>query len=160
MRQLSQFKGHGYNRGRNLFWQIAWHFSSHLFFQAFWFPMKFRPQVLRFFGAEIGNRVKIRSRVKIHWPWKLILGDDVWIGEGAWLLNLEQIRIGNSVCISQEAALCTGGHDMKSPSFEFRNEEIVIEDGAWVCMRSLVLAGTVVTKEQVVPAGSVLRRRQ
>ena len=158
MRELRQFKGDGYNKGRNVLWQVIWHFSSHLIFQAFWFPIKFRPNVLRFFGAEIGERVKIRSRVKIHWPWKLKLGDDVWIGEGAWLLNLEPIQIGRSVCISQEAVLCTGSHDLASSSFEFKNQKIVIEDGVWVCMRALILPGTIVTSGSVIPAGTILRK--
>ena len=39
--------------------------------------------VLRFFGAKIGKGLVIKPRVNIHFPWKLMIGDNVWIGEEA-----------------------------------------------------------------------------
>ena len=153
-RSLENFEGSGYNKGRNVIWQIAWHFISHVFFQPFWMPMRFRPWILRLFGAEIGIGCRIRSRVKIHWPWKLSVGDHVWVGEGAWLLNLEEIKIGNSVCISQEAILCTGSHLVNSASFEFDNQAIEIEDGVWVCARAFIPRGSKIAENLVIPANS------
>jgi len=110
-----------------------------------------------FFGAQIGKGVIIRDRVRIHWPWKLDIGDHSWIGEGVWLLNLEQISIGKSVCVSQEAMICTGSHDLKDFSFKFDNGMIRIEESAWVCARSIILRGSVVPAGNVVPAGSVFK---
>ena len=158
-RSLRNFKGIGYERGRNIAWQFCWHTVSHLFFQPFWVPMRVRPFILRLFGAKIGKRCRIRSRVKIHWPWKLNLGDDVWLGEGAWLLNLENIGIGNSVCISQEAFLCTGSHDKLSPSFEFDNAPIQVEDGVWVCSRAFIPKGSILRTNTVIPANTYYKNR-
>lgn len=120
-------------------------------------PTNFRPIILRFFGAKIGRDVLIRQRVKIHWPWKLEIGDHSWLGEGVWLLNLEQITIGSSVCISQDAFICTGSHKSSSPNFEFDNRPISIEDGAWICARSIVLRGSIIAQGQVIPAGQVFK---
>jgi putative colanic acid biosynthesis acetyltransferase WcaF len=157
-RSLRHFSGAGYDKGRNRCWQAAWFITQSLLFGAWYCPGRLRPHILRAFGASIGRRVYIRHHVRVHWPWKLVIDDDVWLGEGAWLLNLEQISIGHDVCISQEALLCTGSHDRGSPSFEFDNGAIAIQPGAWIAARAMVLRGVTVGAFAVVGAGSVVSR--
>jgi putative colanic acid biosynthesis acetyltransferase WcaF len=93
--------------------------------------------------------------VKITFPWKLTIGDNVWFGEECWLLNLEHITIGNNVCISQRAFLCTGNHNYKSPSFDLIVKPILIEDGAWIGASTIIGPGVVVGSHAVLTAGSV-----
>jgi putative colanic acid biosynthesis acetyltransferase WcaF len=102
--------------------------------------------------------VLIRHRVRVLWPWKLAVGDDCWIGEGVWLLNLEQITIEDDVCLSQEVFLCTGSHKHKDPAFEFDNAPIHVGAGAWIAARAMVLRGTTIAPRQVVQGGIVHRR--
>jgi len=154
-RDLAGFTGAGYEKGRPLPVQALWYATQHLVFGAWWLPARLRPVILRAFGATVGERVLIRRGVRVHWPWKLVVGDDVWIGEGAWLLNLEPIRLGSDVCVSQEALLCTGSHDRRSPTFEFDNAPITVEDGAWVAARAVVLRGVTVGRGATVGAGAV-----
>ncbi|MFE6622081.1 putative colanic acid biosynthesis acetyltransferase [Streptomyces sp. NPDC057740] len=157
-RSLRGFTGAGYDKGRPFVLQAAWFAVLHLVFVKWWFPARWRPAVLRAFGARIGRRVLIRHGVRVHWPWRLSVGDDVWIGEGAWLLNLRQITIGHDVCVSQGALLCTGSHQRLSPTFEFDNGPIRLEPGAWVATRAVVLRGVTVGRGAVVGAGAVARR--
>jgi len=157
-RRLRSFTGAGYDKGRSVLWQAAWFAVMNLVFMKWWLPARMRPAILRAFGAEIGERVLIRHRVRVQWPWKLSIGDDCWIGEGAWLLNLEPISIEHDVCISQEAFLCTGSHKHADPAFEFDNGPIRIEAGAWVAARATVLRGSEVATSRVVPAGRVVNR--
>ena len=156
MRNLAAFTTAGYDRGRSLSWQVLWVVTSRLVFQAWWLPARLRPAILRRFGADIGEGVLIRERVRIHWPWKLSIGAHSWIGEGAWLLNLEPITIGRNVCISQEALLCTGSHDRRSPTFEFDNGPIVVEDGAWIAARAVVLRGSTIERAATIGATAVV----
>lgn len=118
--------------------------------------MRVRIGILRGFGADIGQGVVLRHRVKIHWPWKLHIGDNSWIGEDAWILNLEPVTIGHDVCISQAVLLCTGSHLRDSPTFEFDNAPIVVEDGAWVAARATVLRGVTVGADSVVGATALV----
>lgn len=158
MRSLAGFTGAGYDKGRPKHVQATWHVVHNLAFVKWWFPTRWRPGLLRAFGGTIGDGVLIRDRVRVHWPWKLTIGDHTWVGEGAWLLNLEPITIGSNVCVSQEALLCTGSHDRHSPTFEFDNGPIVVADGAWVAARATVLRGVSVGPGAVVGAGAVVSR--
>ena len=153
-RDLAGFSGLGYDKGRPAVVQALWFAAQNLLFAAWWFPASLRPKLLRLFGASVGEDVFIRHRVRVLWPWKLCIGDHTWIGEGAWLLNLEPIEIGNDVCISQEAFLCTGSHDVSSPTFEYDNAPIRIEECAWIGARSMVLRGVTIGRASVVSAGA------
>lgn len=153
---LRQFRGEGYDRGRPTPWQVAWLLTQSVLTQHWWCPGALRVAVLRRFGARIGEGVNVRHRVRIHWPWKLSVGDGSWIGEGTWILNLVDVEIGANVCVSQDVLLCTGSHDRNSPTFEFDNAPIRIEDHAWVAARATVLRGVVVGRGAVVGATALV----
>lgn len=155
-RRLAGFTGAGYDKGRGPFWQMAWLVVSGLVTMHWWCPAGVRVRILRAFGARIEEGAFIRHRVRIHWPWKLSVGRDSWIGEGVWILNLEPVTIGSDVCISQDVFLCTGSHDRNSPTFEFDNAPIVVADGAWVAAKATVLRGCTVGHDSVVGAGALV----
>jgi putative colanic acid biosynthesis acetyltransferase WcaF len=152
MRSLQGFTGSGYDRGRHRGWQAAWLACQSLVFKRIWLPSAARVALLRFFGAHVGTGVSIRHDVTIHWPWKLSIGSNSWIGVGAWILNLEPVEIGHDCCISQQALLCTGSHDHRSPTFEFDNGPIVIGNGVWIAARATVLRGVTIGDEALVGA--------
>ncbi len=114
--------------------------------------------ILRAFGADIGVGVLVRHRVRVHWPWKLVVGSNSWIGEGSWLLNLEPVVIGHDTCISQDVLLCTGSHLRGSPTFEFDNAPIEVGDGVWVCARAVVLRGVRIGDGAAIGANCVVTR--
>ncbi len=158
MRDLPAFTLAGYDKGRGKAVQALWFVVMNTVFMAWFCPARLRVALLRAFGATIGEGVFIRHRVRVLWPWKLTVGDHTWIGEGAWLLNLEPVTLGRDVCLSQEALLCTGSHDHRAADFRYRNAPIHIADGAWIAARATVLAGVSVGRCAVVGAGSVLHR--
>ena len=151
-RSLAGFQGHGYDKGRPRAVQAAWFAVQNLIFWKWWLPASVRPKLLRAFGAQVGDNVFIRHRVRVLWPWKLTVGDNTWIGEDAWILNLEPVTIGHDVCVSQGVFLCTGSHDMSSPTFEYDNGPIAIADEAWLGAQAMILRGVTVGKGSVVAA--------
>lgn len=156
--RLAGFTGRGYDKGRSFMWQALWFATQSLLFGAWWFPLRLRPRLLRLFGAQVGRGVRIRHHVRVLWPWKLAIGDDSWIGEGVWLLNLESIAIGSDVCISQEAFLCTGSHVHADETFEFDNRPITVSNSAWIAAQALVLRGVRVGEGALVGARAVVAR--
>jgi putative colanic acid biosynthesis acetyltransferase WcaF len=157
-RDLAGFTGAGYDVGRGRLIQGLWLLVSGTVFMRWWIPAKARVAILRAFGAQIGDGVLIRHRVRIHWPWKLIIGDRSWIGEGAWILNLEPVYIGSDTVVSQDAMLCTGSHARKTRTFEFDNAPIWIDDGVWIAVRATVLRGVRIESGATVGANVVISR--
>jgi len=157
-RSLAGFTGRGYDKGRSKPWQLAWFLTSFAVVERSWCPSQLRVWILRLFGAEIGSGVFIRQHVRIHWPWKLTIGNDVWIGVDAWLLNLEPIVLGSDVCISQSAFLCTGSHSRSSPTFEFDNAPIRVGNGVWIAARATILRGVEIGDGALIGATALVAR--
>ena len=147
----------GLDRGAGKLKEILWYLVKVVFFlSALPWPSTFKCSLLRVFGAKIGKGVNIKPRVNIHFPWKLIVGNDVWIGEEAFLLNFEQMCIGHDVCISQRAFLCGGNHDFRVPEMPYRNGPITLEDGSWVGASVFISPGVTVGIDTVITAGSIV----
>ena len=157
-RDLAGFTGAGYDKGRGPGWQVAWMAVSGVVTTRWWCPLRLRLGILRAFGADLGNGVLIRHNVRIHWPWKLTVGDHSWIGEDVWILNLEPVVVEADVCISQGVLLCTGSHDRHSPTFEFDNAPIRIGHGAWIAARATILRGVDIGANAVVGATALVTR--
>ena len=153
---LSRFSNAGFDRGASRLKEALWVLVRCLCFAPPWpLPSALRVFCLRRFGAQIGRVVVIRARVNIHFPWRLTLGDHVWIGEECWLLNLAPITLGSHVCLSQRTFLCTGNHDYRAPAFDLIVKPIHVAAGAWIGAGALVGPGVTVGTHAVLTAGSV-----
>lgn len=153
---LSKFSTGGFDRGAGSVKEASWRLASLVLFQLC--PLKLsglKCSVLRWFGAGVGRGVVIKPEVKITFPWKLTLGNHVWLGEACWLLNLAPITIASNVCVSQRAFLCTGNHNFKSPTFDLVTKPIQVGQGAWVGAGAFLGPGVSVGSHAVLTAGSV-----
>jgi putative colanic acid biosynthesis acetyltransferase WcaF len=155
---LAGFLGTGYDKGRPRSTQLLWLVVSRTIVMKWWCPSLVRVRILRMFGAQIGEGTLIRADVKIHWPWKLRVDARTWIGEEAWILNLEPVTIGTNTCVSQGVFICTGSHDRKSPTFEFDNAPITIGDSVWIATRATILRGVHIADGATVGAGALVTR--
>ena len=136
---LSTFSNPTFSHGKTISLRILWMFVSRFFFNT-WvpYPSAFKAILLRLFGAQVGKGLVIRTHVRIKQPWRLSIGDHVWIGESVWIDNLVRVTIESNVCLSQGAFLLTGNHDYKSTSFDLITGEIHLESGVWIGAMSIV----------------------
>lgn len=154
--QLDTFNPGTFNKEAGALKKTAWFFVHALFIESSWMPvMSLKTFLLRRFGAKVGKGLVIKPSVRIKFPWKLKLGDHVWLGEGCWIDNLDHVEIGNNVCISQGAHLLTGNHDYTIPSFDYRNAPIVLEDGVWIGAQTVVCPGVTCRSHSILTVGSV-----
>jgi putative colanic acid biosynthesis acetyltransferase WcaF len=153
---LSKYSAKQFDRGAGAIRELLWLLTNALLFQLRPFKLSgLKCLVLRSFGAKIGRGVVIKPQAKITFPWKLTLGNHVWLGEESWLLDLENIVIADNVCISQRAFLCTGNHNYKSATFDLIVKPIYIDEGAWIGANTFVGPGVRIGSHAVLTAGSV-----
>jgi putative colanic acid biosynthesis acetyltransferase WcaF len=152
---LSTYNNSWYNPG-NPIKRVFWFVVNAVFFKSGLMPFYgVKRGLLRVFGAKVGHGVVIKPWVNIKYPWKLSIGNNTWIGEGAWIDNLGEVAIGNNVCLSQGAYLLTGNHDYKKKGFDLMVNPIQLEDGVWIGAKAIVCLGVTCFSHSVLSAGSV-----
>lgn len=145
-----------YNAGASGLRIACWYFVSTIFFRSGLIPFSsVLVIILKAFGCKTGKDIRVKPFVNIKYPWKLVIGDHTWIGEGCTIENLAQVSLGSNVCLSQGSALITGNHDYTKVNFDLFVKPICIEDGAWIGARAIVCPGVLVASHAILTAGSV-----
>ncbi|CAN7436741.1 putative colanic acid biosynthesis acetyltransferase [Caballeronia sp. LjRoot31] len=143
---------------RGVVTEIVWFFIEAAVINNKFIPVSaVRVWLLRRFGARIGSGCRMPHPIRVKAPWNLEVGDNCWFGVNAWIYNQALIRIGSNVCISQDAFLTTGSHDLES-NMDLRVAPIVIEDGVWITSKCVVQMGVTIGRSTVVTPLSVVHR--
>ena len=159
MIQLARYTAQGFDRGASRLKEVLWLAVKWGFFQTSvpW-PSDVRCALLRAFGASVGNGVVIRGNVNISFPWRVSIGDDVWLGEEVMILSLAQVTIERNVCVSQRAFLCTGSHDHSKETFDLITKPITLREGSWVAAMAFIGPGVEVGRGSRVAASAMVSR--
>jgi len=155
--ELGKFSNRSFDRGCPPWKEALWFIAKCLFFLNPWpWPSALRVWLLRCFGAKVGKRVVVRGQVNITFPWRLEVGDDVWVGEEVVILSLAPVVIDSNVCISQRAFLCTGSHYFHSPAFDLVTKSIQVARESWIGAQAFIAPGVKIGQGSMVCAGSVV----
>lgn len=140
--------------------RLVWECVHALFFRLTprWMLNGWRCRVMRAFGAKIGRAVVLRNTVVCWKPDNLAIGDQSWIDGEVNLYSVDKITIGSNCVVSAGAFLCTASHDIRKEDFPLVTAPIVLEDGAWVAARAIVLPGVTLHEGCVVGAGAVVSK--
>ena len=153
---LSKFDNSWYKPGGNVLKRALWYFINVLFFLNPWNPISsLKVFLLRLFGAKIGKGVVVKPSVNIKYPWRLSVGNNVWIGEKVWIDNLANVEIGDNASISQGAMLLCGNHNYKKSTFDLITGEIKLEKGTWIGAKSVVTPGVTCKSHSILAVNSV-----
>ena len=91
---LKSFDNADFDRGASRAKELVWLVVSALTVAGPLPGSGWRAALLRAFGAEIGPGVVLKPGLRVKFPWRLTIGDNSWIGESAWIDNLDEVRIG------------------------------------------------------------------
>ena len=152
---LSKYNIDWYKPGSKLV-RLLWFYVNAIFMQSKLNPFSgLKVLLLRIFGAKIGRGIVIKPGLNVKYPWKLILGDHVWIGENVWIDNLDDVIIGSNVCLSQGVMLLCGNHNFKKSTFDLMIGKIEIKDGVWIGAKSIITQNVICESHSVLSVNSV-----
>jgi len=156
---LSKYNNAWFKKEASLPKRALWHLANFFILKSHIVPLSFpKVAILRLFGAKIGANVTLKPGVNIKYPWKLKVGNNCWIGENAWIDNLDDVTLEDNVCISQGAFLLCGNHDYKSTTFDLMIGPITIESGAWIGAKSIVCPGVSIGSHAILSVGSLANK--
>ncbi len=153
--RLDRFTMSSSFRGRSpIVVQLWWIIQSTLFAMSPQVMFGWRSFLLRLFGAKIGKGVRIRSSVTITYPWKLTVGDYVWVGDETVLYSLGEIEIGSNTALAHRVYICTGTHDYTKVNFDIESHKVVIGEQVWLPNDVYVAPGVTIGRGTVIAARS------
>ena len=149
-----------YSPGAPLACQLLWFCLGSPLLAARWLPgSAWRRWLLIGFGARLGRGCRLKPGLRVKFPWRLWAGAHCWLGEDVWIDNLAPVRLGDRVCLSQGAYLCTGNHDFRSPGFDLRPGAIELGDDVWVAAAAVLAPGTCLGPGTIAGLGAVVSGR-
>lgn len=130
-----------------------------------WFARRWRLEVIRYIAKMGGggkktlhNAASVARKCRVDYPWRLSMGERSSIADGAWAYCLDEITIGDRVCIGEDVRLLTGSHSLSSPTFDLITRPITIKDNVWIATGAILLPGVTIGEGAVVAAGSVVTK--
>lgn len=115
------------------------------------------------FGAMVRNRGRgcvCHWNADLKFPKNITLGDGVVIGTNVSIGAHSPVHIGHRVRISRDVIIESAGLDFSSacPPYAHTSKPIVIDDGAWIGARAMVLGGVTIGAYAVVAAGAIVTK--
>jgi putative colanic acid biosynthesis acetyltransferase WcaF len=153
--QLDKADHSSFDYGKPKIYVFLWFLVQDTIFRFSPLPLYgFRRWLVRLFGGRIGEGVILRPRSRLHYPWRIEIGDYTSIGDDGWLYSIAPIKIGSHTVISQKSFLCTAGHDYDDPYFKTTSAPIVVGNGVWIAADVFVAPGVTIGDNAVIGARS------
>ena len=106
-------------------------------------------------GMKIGNNSRITMKCYFISPWKINIGNGVYINEFCVIDGRGGIEIGDNSSISMGTKIFSGTHDSKSDDFAFLERKVIIKNNVWTGVNAIVLPGSYLPHGMILAAGSV-----
>lgn len=125
-----------------------------------------RASLLRLRGVKVGAGTRLLDTPRItigagQTAANLTIGEDCEIDIGCTIDLGAKVTLGNRVTLSHEVVLLTTSHELgrrEHRAGAMLVNPIVIEDGAWIGARSIILPGVKIGAGAVIDAGSVINK--
>lgn len=112
---------------------------------------------------HLGKKVRAhrRARLTVFGDGLLEIGSNTALGNGVSITCMEKVVIGEGVQIGPDTKIYDHDHDFRVPggvkAEKFVTSPVEIGDNSWIGCNVVILRGTVIGKNCIIAAGSVLK---
>ena len=110
-------------------------------------------------GARVGRGASARGGLTVLESFRLVVGDNSYIGNNCTVDCSAPVRIGRNVEIAYGAMIVTGTHRVGAHAYRAGPTDprpVTIGDGCWIGAGALILPGVTIGDGAIVGAGSVV----
>jgi len=120
-----------------------------------------KARLYRWCGYPVHRSARIVSSARIWGTGVVSIGEDTFVGHDVLILTGDApITIGNCVDIAPRVTIVNGSHEIdmngRHSAGEGYSRPIIIEDGVWIGVGTIVLGGVSIGAKSVIAAGSVV----
>lgn len=106
-------------------------------------------------GMKIGKNSIILMGLYVYDPWRIVIGNNVYINENCFLDGRGGIEINDNASISLHTKVITGTHISSSDDFKYTSKKVIIGENVWTGIASIILPGVELPHGAILAAGSV-----
>ena len=128
-------------------------------------PMKLGIRLLKWEGMIIGEKTDISRKFYVDRPRGISIGNNCFLNYGVHCYcggdPAVGILIGNNVFIGPEVSICCASHEISNSAQRAGKNSygsVIIMDGCWIGMRSVILQSVTIAEGCVIAAGSVVTK--
>ena len=136
-------------------WNILWNILIRPFPRRM--ALRWERPILRLLGAKIHPTAHIYSSTKIWCPSNLIMEEYTILGDHVEVFNNALVHLKANACVSQHCSICPGTRSTTNEDFGHVMAPIIIGERVWVGAYSFLGYGTIIGREAVIGAGTVIR---
>lgn len=155
---MSYFLKHGFLRPICYYpyWFIVEYVTNHIISHIpYW---KLRKLYYKILGMNIGRGSIINMNLYLVNAKQINIGVHTHINRNCFLDGRAGIIIGDSVSVSHNVSIITGGHDYNSSVFAGRYYPITIGNYVWIGVNATILQGVTIGDGAVIAAGAVVTK--
>jgi len=125
-----------------------------------------RSKCCKYIFGRCGNNVNVKRGVFFGSGKNIQIGNDSDIGINCQILGIDgggELIIGDNVMMAPEVIILTVAHDISNSSGLLNTSKrkvtrVIIEDGAWIGIRSVIMPGVRIGRNAIVGAGAVVTK--
>ncbi|WP_076923756.1 acyltransferase [Pseudoalteromonas sp. EB27] len=126
------------------------------------FGCKCRGALIRPFLGACGRNFQIAIGAKLEFKENIYIGDNVYIGHGAWVSGLRGgVELDDEVMLGPYVKMVSSNHTKVDGSYRFGpgiGERIKLGKGSWIAAGVIITAGAEIGEGSLVAAGAVVTK--
>jgi maltose O-acetyltransferase len=125
-----------------------------------------RGKLCRHIFQKSGNNINIKKGAFFGSGRNIQIGNNSDIGINCQIFGIDgggELIIGENVMMAPDVIILTLSHDIRNTGDRYnkskrKKSKVIIEDGVWIGIRSIIMPGIIIGKNSIVGAGAVVTK--